>query len=202
MSSVKIFVSPFKGGSTSIGEALKVLGYTTLGHDPNILTPYEYSLIEMFNEALDMYPTVADIPEDVRTEAIDAFEFLRTRTAQWDVFHDWPMGHDCIHPFLKKLLWPDCKFVYLLRPMDAWIVSATNWCKKYHDSDKQLWKYNRTAELTLVKRKEAWQKKYERIHEDVLFMNIDEGWEPLCAFLGKEVPVDESAFPWLNKAAL
>ena len=113
MSAVKVFISPFKGGTTSIGMAVEILGLKHLGHHSKLFDDVEYSLIDLFNYALDAFGSVENIPDEIKEEVRTALAFIINKTDDWTVFHDWPMGHDCIHPFIKveKGWWPLCEFL-------------------------------------------------------------------------------------------
>lgn len=89
---------------------------------------------------------------------------------------------------------PSFRIMRLLMPslvQNARMTSALIWQKTFHDrfDDKQyaIEVFNRHNEE--VKRKVPPEK--------LLVYDVKEGWEPLCAFLGVEVPADKP-FPHLN----
>jgi hypothetical protein len=173
----KVFCIGFhKTGTTSMAAALRILGYRVKGsfgcRDPHI-----------------------------------AGNVLRraTKLAQrFDAFQDNPW------PVLYKELdarFPGSKFILTVRDPESWIASQLDHFAK-RDSQMRRWVYgagtprgNEATYLARLLQHEAEVREYfaER-PDDLLVMDLamGDGWEPLCRFLGKDVP--DMPFPRKNAA--
>ena len=136
----------------------------------------------------------------------DDFQVLVPYIDKYDSFDDGPW-HDCDFENLD-LYYPGSKFIILERDNESWIRSM-----EYHTSPlfninniatqylRQQWIDDRESyskELVLWK-----DKKYRKIKkyfinrpQDLCCLNIKDGWEPLCSFLKKPVPINH--FPKKN----
>lgn len=218
-SNFKIFVSPFKGGSTSTAAALEMVGFKRAKYssDPSYgrklpkvpLNKMDWSLINSANNVVDSFGKFSDIPKNIAEEVrkligskiekcMDGFDFA----------DDWPIGHDAIHPFIKKIVFENSKFIFVERPMDQYIESVENHClaKQY----KHIYKTSRylflrsslgkiISEINYKKWKSSYLSLKEDFPKDVLIMDLEDGWLPLACFLDFEIPDKE--FPWKNKYA-
>lgn len=201
------FVSPFKCGTVSVSRALELLypTYKVLGHSPSLFTSEQYELIGVFNKIVDSYVYARLIPKDMVEEIKQGLGFVVAAAQGYNIYQDWPLGHECIHPFIKKLLFPRCKLIFLERDMGSWSISCKNWVLNHPD----LYPFGHFINLyPLITQREReldmarWKKMYERLQKDypcdVLIMNVKQGWEPLCHFVSKPVP--NTYFPRLNTA--
>lgn len=128
--------------------------------------------------------------------------------------------------YYKELLaqYPDAKVVLTVRDPDSWYKSASEtiyptsyaapkWARKYMGPQRQI---DRIVQGTVWQRvfagrfedeayaKQVFRDYIERVKADVpadklLIFEVKQGWEPLCAFLGKDVP--EEPFPHINDTA-
>lgn len=148
---------------------------------------------------------------------LSGVSLLQTRTAGYAAITDAPASQ-----FVPELLdlYPDSKVICTVRDPDAWVKSMqqissiaklwflgavllplpgmrhfvtyisllqAQWDLIYNDSRDNAWIYHRHIE---------WLK--EVVPADrLVFFDVREGWEPLCAALGKEVPKDVP-FPRIN----
>lgn len=174
----KIFGIGFhKTGTTSLADALRILGYRVTGpngvNDPDI--------------AANALPMALRLVED------------------YDAFQDNPW------PILYRELdraFPGSRFILTERDPGAWIGSVV---KHFGDRSTPMrrWIYGVGAPLG---HEDLFIARYERHNrevrehfagrpDDLLVLRIaeGEGWEPLCAFLGRDVPA--AAFPHSNPAA-
>jgi hypothetical protein len=173
----KIFCIGFhKTGTSSLGEALQVLGYRVAGafgvDDPRIaerVYDRAYALIE-----------------------------------KYDAFQDNPW------PIIYRELdarYPGSRFILLLRDPQSWIRSQVKHFGR-KETPMRTWIYGvgcpEGNEEIYLKRYEAHNQEvleyFKDRPDDLLIMNLAEGdgWEPLCSFLGKEIPA--APFPHANKA--
>lgn len=215
----KIFVSPFKGGTTSVGKALDMAGFKTdvsLVGRHKIISDFDRRMINDVNSFLDNFFGFAQIPKQLSTQ-IEALlgGMIRKVSGDTDVFQDVPLGHELIHPYIKKIIFPDCKFIFLERDRNSYVKSVKNQllkcasglrgnllAKKYHHCNELFGTAPDLADAISWNNYKRWRLRYLDISrlfpDDVLFMRVTEGWDPLCEFLGFEMP--NEPFPWENKS--
>lgn len=127
--------------------------------------------------------------------------------------------------FAEELLaaYPEAKVILTERDVDSWVVSMqrslyrilahrglrvlsvidVDFTKKYHPvlmRSLHIWTGGEV--WNMEKLREGYMKHYERMRaivpkERLLEWHARDGWEPLCSFLGKPVPVGE--FPRVNQ---
>ena len=180
MSFNKIFeIGIYKTGTSSLGKAYEILGFRHMGWNANA-----YDIFIKSNNYEDLYKIIDN----------------------YDAFEDGPW-HDCDYKLLD-LRFPNSKYIILERDDESWIKSVENHSSPLYNSnnieDKYLeygWLYDK--ELQKEKMISYKRKKYDEIKEyfkyrpnDLLIMNIKEGWDRLCFFLNKDKPIIE--FPILN----
>ncbi len=181
----KIFGVGFqKTGTSSLNEALAVLGYRACGG-------------LRLNHPKGVY-----IEPPFTNEKV--MEVARPRVAEGDAHNDNPW------PLLYRELdaeYPGSKFILTVRDIDDWTDSVV---RHFGDrqSDLMQWIYgvpkalgneNRFRE-TYTAHNSAVRAYFANRPNDLLEMDIEkgEGWETLCRFLGNPIPA--SAFPHSNRA--
>ncbi len=187
-----------------MGHALKLLGFDTFGHGPELLSPEEYHMVHVINGCCDCFASVRSIPADLKGEISQAASFLIQLFALHEVWHDYPLGHECIHPFVKKiLLGDDCRFIYLDRDDESWLESVRKWTTSHLEANPhadKLWQYPLIARTKSLHDKKKFRTRYVQLQaeypKDVLFMNVRQGWGPLCDFLGLPPLSPDVEFPW------
>lgn len=212
----KIFISPFKGGSTSIAEALDLVGFKRWNSNDWVVNftlhqKEQLALIERANKLLDGINEFNEIDSKTSNEVETLIgKNLRELFGNYDVADDYPLGHDSIHPFIKKIVFSQGKFIFSERPIDEYFESVfkhvTN--KKYkhiYSRSHRLYCFERTlAKKLTIEKYKKWKSNYINLKksfpDDVLIMDLEDGWEPLATFLGFEVPDIE--FPRLNVSVL
>ena len=170
----KIFcIGTLKTGTTSIGNALKLLGYKHTG----------------FNAAL-----LEELKKGNKQALID---FARG----YEAFDDWPWAVGEFYVDLDRAF-PGSKFIYTDRDLISWAKSYyryfycdPNWphgtAETFDDEfpDHIMMRRNRKRQIL---------KYFADRPDDLLVINIiaGEGWEKLCPFLGISVP--NKPFPHAN----
>ena len=185
-----IFISTYKSGTNSIGFALEKLGYKTLGYKQEMFSFSEY--IEIF-KANTLFSEVKDLQHCSLFEEIKlslGFIYKKEEINNTEVFHDWPMGHECIDPVIKKVMFPESKFIFSKREKESWLKSVNKW----YSSNINNYNYTIRMRDYHEKRINIVKKEFPK---DVLVYNINDKWKPICDFLGKEIP--EIEFPHINK---
>lgn len=125
--------------------------------------------------------------------------------------------------------YPDAKVIVVQRPPDAWFKSCEATVRKFSSSKQlpvlfflDRWLCRRLAPMMGLlftslfgseqedpaKTKENWINGYNKAYEEArravpeeqrLEFRLEEGWEPLCKFLGNEVP--KTPFPHVNDSS-
>lgn len=141
-----------KTGTTSLHEALTVLGWRSVHFPP---------------------ASLLDDPGD------------------FNAFSDWP-----IFERYRELdsLYPGSRWVLTTRPFEDWIASRERHRKAW--GTPEGWSFDRRA-LWRV-----WNAHHRAVRRHfgnrLLTLNLGDGWEPLCSYLG--VPVPDHPYPWANKS--
>ncbi len=175
----KVFeVGMAKTGTTSLGDAFKILGFRHKGWDPKLFDQCQNG--------------------DYEETFIVANEYEAFEDGPW---HDF----DLYKKFDK--LFPNSKFILLERNINDWIrshenhfsekVNANNIKEKYLIKDyKSLKKQFEIDYCTHYKKVKDY---FEDRQNDLLVMRIcdGDGWEKLCSFL--EIPIPQVAFPYSAK---
>jgi GNAT superfamily N-acetyltransferase len=198
----KVFIAPFKSATTSVGRALEVLGCRVMGHRQDLFTETQYALIAAFNAAVAGFDRLSAVPQEIVDEIRRGLAFVKHAAEGYDAFQDWPLGHDCIHPFVKKTLFPDCKFVYMDREMDAWLGSVRRWVTTRPESHPHCdvtWQYPASMRAGMIRGKAEQRGAYAQLADefpnDVLFLRVEEldasGWTLLRRLMSAPPNVDE-----------
>lgn len=206
-------------GSTSIAEALSILGFQGVHHtSKGIYNMREWDVLDRAADAtFPCLPTYTGQP------------FTR---ADWDeLYGSYEATTDASSMFAPELIrtYPEAKVLLVERDYDKWHRSvfdslvATVWSPMTNFSlrfiEPLIGFRGGTATRKLIlglfdaatpeeARRNArmvYDRHGRRIREMVppeklLVYRMGDGWEPLCEFLGKDVPDVE--FPWLNEAAM
>jgi len=187
----KIFeVGVMKTGTTSLGRAFEILGFRKKG--------WSAETARKFKETNNNY--------DVLFEVID----------KYDAFEDGPW-HDCDFKKLDKQ-YPASKFILLERADNSWVTSLEYHTNLKYENAKKIYAKQDLNKDSSIFWKTGWKtpakfrqkmvdfknKKYETIKnyfsnrpDDLLVMEISEGWSPLCQFLGVDIP--DEKFPIENE---
>jgi len=183
---VPIFISPQKTGTTSIGKALQLCGYTCGGWKPDIFTLEQYSYLILANRLMAQYQSVGSVPVGVRCYLMRKLDFVYRIALTKDSWDDWPLAHECIDPILKKIIIPEAKFIFSLRKEVDWLRSMAAHYESIefdsHGSFQAYWK----LQYALWLQRMLYLK--QEFPSDVLFFNIKDGWTPLCRFLNIKKP--------------
>jgi len=219
MSDLRIFISPFKGGSTSVAAALESVGFKRATYDidhefgdamiPKVpFSKRTLALIDAVNKIADSFEKFESIPNQIALEIKSLIERPIRPCVEGAIVHDdYPMGHEFVHPYVKKIVFGECKFIFIERPMDEYVASVKN--HVFNKRHRHIFGHCRglfdtsLGDFITAENYRRWKSRYldlKRVFpDDVLIMDLEEGWTPLASFLGFEVPEEE--FPWLNKSS-
>jgi hypothetical protein len=191
-------------GVSSLRAALNMLDYTTFHGS-------------MMNQAPHLYP--------YWTEALSAYHYGTCRRydrADYDkLLGDYNVSCNLPGTFVWQDLvkaYPEAKIILTTRNVDKWIKSmkesvdeGVKWktwdiVTQFEPTQRAWWKYQKFQQVLrkhLAPRgeRQAYIDHYDEIRkavpaERLLDFDVNGGWEPLCEFLGKDVP--EQGFPHVN----
>lgn len=206
---VVIIHSPFKTGTTTIGWALVMAGFSDRdqGFRRDLNRGYKQQ-IDAANALAKKYDSFAVFRVQRGQEVAALMQGLLQHALGYRIFGDVPFGHLRIHPFVKKLIMPNAKFIWIDREQEAWLNSARKWQMAwpsvYPNADRR-WADNPERERRKLKR--LWNnglREFRKLQQEfpqdclVISLEADAGWQPLCDFL--DLPVPDAEFPVLNKA--
>jgi hypothetical protein len=185
----KIFcIGFYKTGTTSLFDALRVLGYDAVNGD----TP-------------GSYPGADDGETLIRR--IDSGDYRLPTFDMFDAFTD--------NPYFRiwreiYSMYPDARYILTVRDEEPWIASCVRFYRNRRIRPMRLWMFGRHADPSRDEDSRlAWLDAYRshnrRVREFFAshpeqFLEFDPtrrpGWERLCAFLGAPVPA--RAWPHAN----
>ena len=189
-------------GSTSFVAALKELGYSPV-HDDDIT-----SVSDVYRDLFSGALTIPQVNEELGRRGYDApminlHDYVRwAATAPGDI--------KVILTVRDKTKWAESfrtvvGHLFVLEKLPFRWIPALRDLKDFNREVMHNVPTNGKPELyddlaTLEAGFEAWNRfVIETVPEDrLLVFNVKEGWEPLCRFLGKEVPPEDHPFPHIN----
>ncbi|MFO1407695.1 MAG: sulfotransferase [Steroidobacteraceae bacterium] len=186
----KIFgIGFYKTGTTSLFEALRILGYHAVNGD----TP-------------GSYPGADDGATLIRR--IDAGDWRLPTFERFDAFTDNPY-----FAIWRRIvdLYPDAKYILTVRDEGPWIESCVKFYRNRRLRPMRLWMFGSHADPSRdAASREAWLEAYRAHNRDVReffadrpgqFLEVDltrdAGWAPLCAFL--DAPIPSQPWPHANR---
>lgn len=205
---VHVIASPFKTGTSSVGQALKDLGVgkRLMPHDGKLLRANRktFKKAEKFVRKNQKFKNFhAAHAEHVLGEMA---EFL-PRIARFDIFHDAPVGHSHIHPFVLKTVMPEARFIWVHRPLDEWIESVRKWELGHPDTYRRASEWHTNPEARAAEKLAVYQARLTQFHrirracpKDCLELQWEDlgSFDKLAAFYG--CPIPSRQFPTLNVA--
>jgi hypothetical protein len=205
---VVVIHSPFKTGTTTIGWALVMAGFADKdhGYHQNLNIAYKHQINEANSLAreTDSFETFKSVRGD---QVIALMHDLLQHAVGYRIFGDLPFGHLLIHPFVKKLLMPNARFIWIDRNEEAWLASARKWHLAhpalYPGADKRWEKNPEGEKLKLIRLRDDGFREFQKLQksfpQDCMIMSLekDANWQPLCSFLG--LPIPDAEFPVLNR---
>src|SRR5262249_17577132 len=113
--------------------------------------------------------------------------------------------------------YPGSKFILTVREVGAWLSSAREHWRRYPLDDNPSGRYRSLLQVAMYGMAGFSAARFARVYEahrrnveawfkvrpqDLLVLNVcgGEGWEKLCAFLGKSPP--DEPFPWANQGRI
>ncbi|KAI1130989.1 hypothetical protein F5Y10DRAFT_93774 [Nemania abortiva] len=213
---VLIHAALFRMGTTSLAAAYRTLGYT-VHHGVDDIRGNPWVLIEKAAEA-----TWPSIPGVTQRQPYTRQDWDTLWGSKYDIVTD--LASPFVPQLIKA--YPDAKVVVVQRDFDSWWPSfrsqllTTLFTSPWVGIGLFLdWHINgvragyamrkvhfgffgaRNPEEIVANAREAYDRYYETVRQMVpperrLEYKMGDGWEPLCAFLGKDVP--DVPFPKLN----
>jgi hypothetical protein len=185
----KIFgIGFYKTGTTSLFEALRILGYDTVNGD----TP-------------GSYPGADDGLTLIRQ--IDWGDYRLPTFDRFDAFTD--------NPYFRiwreiYAMYPDARYILTTRDEESWIASCAGFYRNRRIRPMRAWMFGPHADPSRDEEsRQAWLDAYREHNRSVReffatragqFLELDPtrepGWDRLCAFLG--APIPSQAWPHAN----
>jgi hypothetical protein len=200
-----------------VGVALERAGYNDLKWAPDSLQPHVYGIIANLNEYVrTRYGNtgVASIPPDMRVAIKECVgPYLINAMRGFDSASDYPLGHECVHPYIRKLVFPAAKFIFLTRDRDAYVKSVAAH-QRAQDPDgvdrvfMGLWAGHPELGADVAwSQYQSWHDTYLRLRDefpkDVLVCSVTEGWRPIMPFIQSSFAdaTRLAEFPWENRSS-
>ncbi|MDW4498863.1 sulfotransferase [Sulfitobacter sp. D35] len=195
---VYFVASPYKTATTTVGQALITLGAAKfqMRYKQGLLTDLRPTIREM-NASV---PKNADARDYIAANADalrDPFASVLPLLRSYDVFHDAPLGHSHIHPFILKALESQARFIWVNRPRKEWIASVRRWEQSHPDLYPRQWEWDTEPGARRKALRKFWDKRYRRFQRlaadfpgDCLEMDVADlaSWEVLAKFCDRPAP--------------
>ncbi|WP_101068163.1 sulfotransferase [Roseovarius salinarum] len=205
---VHIAASIYKTGTTSLGEALVMLGVgeRDMKYRPGLMKRFR-PLFTRMNRSVGREVGARQFLAENGDRVREAMLEFTQEIAAFDVFSDAPMGHAHIHPFIRKAIAPEARFIWVKRRFKDWAASVRHWEVTHPETytSHHMWETDPENKLNqLRKRRRRKYQQFRRLAEDFpdhcLELDMEEldNFGPLCAFYG--VPDPGVAFPVSNVA--
>ncbi|WP_424941100.1 sulfotransferase [Aliiroseovarius sp. S253] len=205
---VHIIASPYKTGSTSVGKSLIALG---VGHSE---MPHDGALMKALKPTLRHYRKQTRNVQDFRSfeaaekgKILEHFKPLVAKAARHDIFHDAPMGHTHLHPFIRKIIAPEARFIWVNRDSEGWLESVRKWETSHPEIYRNHEVWETEPEVRIANRLKFWKRHHDafRALADTFPEHcLELQWSDLKSYsaLAKfyDVPEPKDAFPHTNAA--
>ena len=170
---------------------MRILGYETYGWNPDIFSIDQYKKINEFNRIVSNLKYI-DYESNAILDIQRCFIFVKNfiQRHKLNCFHDYPLGHEFFDPVLKKIIFPEAKFIFSIREPKLLYDSMRSHYDLHSFSDEYF-------ELLLNAYKSRYEIIKNQFNKDVLFYELGSGWESVCKFLEKKIP--DQDFPYENK---
>lgn len=203
---VHIICSPYKTGTTSVGKALVSLGIGSRD------MPYDRALMRSILPQLRDLNRLAHGAPGFRafhrmygTHVRESFAPVLPAIAPYDVFHDAPFGHVHMHVFIRRILAPQARFIWVNRERHDWLDSVRRWEETHPDIYPTHVEWADAPEKRTAKKLGLWQRNYRQFKrirrfapEHCLELEWEDlgDWGRLARFYS--VPVPDCPFPKEN----
>ncbi|KAJ5881229.1 uncharacterized protein N7473_012282 [Penicillium subrubescens] len=206
-------------GTASLAESLRMLGIPNVHHGTQVIGPEFQKQWSVFDRAADaafpVLPTYTGKPF--------------TRAEWDEAFGEYGAVTDIASFYAMSLLnaYPDAQVILVERDIDSWLKSVEqvfkpwqsksrvrmiHWIESFIGSREGTvslkfelgWTESNHPRDIYGNARAAYERHYREIRasvppERLLDYRLEDGWEPLCRFLGKDVP--DVSFPRVNEAA-
>jgi hypothetical protein len=206
-------------GTASLAESLRILGIPNVHHGIQVIGPEFHKQWTIFDRAADasfpVLPTYTGKPF--------------TRAEWDEAFGEYGAVTDIASFYAMSLLhaYPDAQVILVERDIDSWLKSVEqvfkpwqsgshvrmiHWIESFIGSLEGTvslkfelgWTESKRPKDIYGNARAAYERHYREIRatvppEQLLDFQLKEGWEPLCRFLGKDIP--DVPFPHVNEAA-
>jgi hypothetical protein len=142
-----------------------------------------------------------------KDKVLQQFKPLVAKAARFDIFHDAPMGHTHLHPFIRKIIAPEARFIWVNRDTESWLESVRKWEVSHPDVYPHLDMWNTDPKARIANRLAFWKRHHEAFlaladafpeHCLELQWSDLKSYSALAEFYGVDAP--KAAFPHDNAA--
>ena len=131
---VTFIASPYKTATTSVGKALITLKV----HRSEM--PYKRGMLARHRDTFRQANRIAGSVRTARRffethvdEVRQVMAGVMPDVSPYDLFSDAPLGHVHLHPFVRRAIAPDSKFIWVHRDEADWIASVRRWEESHPD---------------------------------------------------------------------
>lgn len=198
---VTFVASPYKTATTSVGKALITLG----AHEKEM--PYKGKLLREYRHLIKAVNTLARETRSARYFLEEQGDDVRLLMAdftphvlKYDVFADAPLGHVHLHPFVRKAIAPQGKFIWVNRPEEDWINSVRRWEEGHPEVYPKHTLWSEEPDRRPRELRRLWQRNMayfnalaEVCPDDCLQIEMSDlqDYTKLAAFYGVEAPSEK-----------
>ena len=203
---VYIVASPYKTATTTVGDALVTLGagQKDMKYKAGLIKRYA-DPIRTLNQEIKLKTRFEDWLPENETRTCQMMAAFTAHVAAFDIFSDAPFGHTQLHPFIRKAIAPKARFIWVDRPIEAWLESVRKWELSHPNTypKHDMWNTDPDAKVAmLTKRRTRQRLQFEQLAaacpDDCLTLHIDDlkTYDVLANFCG--VPVPSAPVPRKN----
>jgi len=162
--------------------------------------------ISKANKLANREPDFRTFRNESAKEVRDILSDFVHEVADFDIFSDAPFGHVAIHPYVKKIVAPKAKFIWVHREMESWLDSIERWevsHQKTYPKEHKRWKSDRKNKIEeLIQMRKLEYRKFFRLKNNFpndcceLQLETLDTFAPLCEFY--KLPIPSIPFPTKN----
>lgn len=203
---VHIIASPYKTGSTSIGKSLIALGvgHREMQHDGALMKALKPAMREYRKKMKDVgdFRAFEAAEKDM---VLERFRPLVVRAGRYDIFQDAPMGHTHLHPFIRKIIAPEARFIWVNRDTEGWLESVRKWETSHPEIYRHHGQWETDPDARMANRLRFWKRHHDAFRaladtfpEHCLELQWSDlkSYTALAKFYGVDEPTD--TFPHTN----
>lgn len=196
---VTFVASPYKTATSTVGKAVIALGVhrREMTHQRKLQQTHK-GLFKQVNTLSRGARTWARFVQNgERDQVREILAPVLAAARRFDVFADAPLGHTHIHPFARRAIAPNSKFIWVHRDPEDWLASVRRWEESHPDIYPRHVFWTSHPKRRPRQLAELWRRNLSHFHrlaevfpEDCLELDIADldDYTKLAAFYGVEAP--------------